>query len=146
MAKAKLNLSIDTDLLELAKNSDLNLSAEFEDWVKIRLVRHHLNNGDVVDYGVERAKLKQELALLESKEELAKKQEFKMKEEQMIIDDVINNVKEFHPKGISVQELTNRSHGLIYLLKRKLRKSVTEKEALKMLIDGGVKLIEDESK
>lgn len=132
--KAKLNLSIDTDLLELAKNSSLNLSEEFEDWIRIRLMKDIEVDKKEVDFNLEKAKLIQELKLLESKEELSKSQEFKEKEELMIVDSVIKNMREFKPiKETSEEQWLKRSNGLVYIFKRKLNKVITPEQARKIL-------------
>lgn len=133
MPKTQLHLSIDSNLHELAKNSNLNLSAEFEEWVRVRLVRHTEIETENIDYGLEKAKLIQELALLESKEELALKQESKEKEEKMIIDNIIENMKEF--KQFSDEDIKTRARGLVFLFKKKLNKIITLEQANKIIVE-----------
>ena len=133
MTKAKLNLSIDTDLLELAKNSTLNLSQEFEEWVKIRLINKSSIDIINVDYDLEKAKLLQELALLESKEEISKRQELKEKEEVMILKSFIDNIKEFDTLPLKDDDLRTKANGLIFLFKQKLNKVIRTDQAIEMI-------------
>ncbi len=133
MGKGRLSLTVDNNLVELAKNSGLNLSAEFEEWVKIRLGKQIEQIREVKDFNLEKAKLLQDLALLESQEELAKKEENKQKEEEMIINSYIENVKEFLPQDDD--DWNKRYDGLVFIMKRKLKKDITREQA-KKIIDG----------
>ena len=133
MAKGRLSLTVDHELVELAKNSNINLSAEFEEWIRIRLNKHMEEDNEIVDYALERAKLQQQISLLASKEELAKNQEHKDKEELMILDGYVENILEFEPNGIKEDELIKRSHGLVFLFKSKLNKVISIDQAKELL-------------
>lgn len=132
MSKSLLHLSIENDLKELAKKSNLNLSQEFEQWIRIRL-NANINEDDNMDHDLEIAKLRQEISKLESQKELMAKQEMKDKEEEMIIDHAIDNEMESN-KDIKPEDIpSKRSHGLVYLFNMKFRKSISDMEATNMI-------------
>ena len=133
MAKSRLSLTVDHDLVELAKGSGINLSAEFEQWIKIRLNKQLEPDKIARDFNLEKSKLLQDLRLLESQEEMTQRQEQTQKESDMVIGSYIENVKEFPPK--TEDEWNVRYDGLIYILKKKLKKEITRAEA-KKLIEG----------
>jgi len=154
MTKAKLNLSIDTDLLDLAKNftdsnnEKLNLSQEFEEWVKIRIQKNINMEVERVDYDFEKAKLRQDLALLESKQELFNREELKEKEEEMIINQIVNNLKntkkekedylfqtENIRKKVRIKEddIIEKANAIVYIFKKKLDKKITVEKAKEII-------------
>ena len=136
MSKSQLHLSIDSDLKELAKNSNLNLSQEFEEWVRIRLQRNIAEDIKYTDYPLEKAKLIQEIALLESREELSKREELKEKEETMILKSFLDNIKEFDNLPLNDDNLTKRTTGLIFIFKQRLNKIITTEQAQNMIKEG----------
>ena len=130
MSKATLHLSIDTDLLELAKNMDLNLSAEFEDWIRIRTGNMDNNNEEKVDYDKEYARLQMELKRLESKKEMEARQEDLDKRKVAAIDRTIDQEME-NTEASKIP--ANRSSGLIYIFKSAFNVNLTEKEAVELI-------------
>lgn len=131
MTKAKLNLSIDTELLDLAKQSNLNLSSEFEEWVKIRLNKNILNiENETLDYDKEYARLQLELQKLESKKEMIEKQDSKDKEKIMVIDHVIDNQIEYD-KAEDIAE--KRFAGIKFLFKQKFNENITDLDAKNLI-------------
>lgn len=133
MAKPRLNLTIDADLLELAKASDLNLSAEFEEFLKIRL-NQNLPDNEKIDFDKEYTRLQMELRKLESKKELVEKQDMKEQERLMVLDHAIDNELEIDScKVIDIPE--NRANGIVYLFKKKFNENLTSEQAKKLLSD-----------
>ena len=133
MAKSTLHLSIDSELLEIAKNMDLNLSSEFEEWIRIRAGQ---NVTDTIekskDYDKEYARLQLEMQKLQSQKELADKEEQKQSEILMLIDHTIDNELEITP---AEQIPEKRAQGLAYLFKQKFKRDITIEEAMAMLSD-----------
>lgn len=135
MTKGKLNLSIDVDLLELAKNSDLNLSQEFEEWVKVRLNQPISDEFEEIDLDKEKARLMLEMRKLESKAELQKRQEEKEDLKLKTIDHAIDNsLKHMKPEEIP----ESRKDGVVYLFKSRHRTEINPLEA-KELIENRMK-------
>ena len=135
MTKAKLNLSIDTDLLQLAKDSNLNLSSEFEEWVRIRL-NHFVDNESPINFDVEKAKHQQALIELERKEkaaeEIKNKIETIVEEKNQLLDHAIDN-------QLLVDKIEDvpmkRFAGIKFLWKQKFNEPLTDEEAKKLLED-----------
>ena len=136
MAKGRLSLTVDSELVELAKNSNLNLSAEFEEWVRIRLQQNIAKDIEHTDYPLEKAKLIQQISLLESREALSQRQGLKDKEEKMILDNFISNIKEFDILPLNDNDLGLRVRGLIFLYKQKINKKITTEEATELIKKG----------
>lgn len=133
MAKPRLNLTIDADLLEIAKSADINLSAEFEEWLKIRLGQS-FKEVENVDYDKEYARLQLELQKLESKKELKQKEEQKDKEQLMVLDHAIDNERETPETKLEDIPL-KRAPGIKYLFKQKFNINLSDSEAIKLLDD-----------
>lgn len=129
MPKSFLHLSIDTDLLTLAKNSNINLSAEFEDFIKFRMGQEtkEVNN---VNPDMEIAKLKQEIARMESIKVIKVSEEQKQKEHIMVLDLIIDNeIKYTKPEEIAEKRFT----GLQYLFKQKFNEKLPEGQAKELI-------------
>lgn len=137
MAKPRLNLTVSQEIIDLAKGSGLNLSAEFEEWIRIRLGKGLKMDNEEIDFDLEAAKLRQELAKLESKKELAARQEAKDKEMDMIVDSMIDNFTDVQMKNDKNLKLSdcseNRKRGLAYIISKKYNKNLTEEEAAELL-------------
>jgi len=131
MSKGFLHLSIDTELLALAKSSKLNLSGEFEEWVRIRL-NQNLDQEPLIDHDLEIAKHRQQIAKHESKKAIIKTAEMKEKEKIMVVDNMIDNHLELsNDKPEHVPE--KRFKGLMFLFDKKFRIKLSDQEAKDIL-------------
>lgn len=131
MSKVMLHLSIDSDLREWAKISGMNLSAEFEEWIRIK---RGMNMSDIennkVDYDKEYTRLQMELRELESKKELAARQSDLQERKNLQIDRAIDQcLKDFPIDQVAEQ----RKHGIVYIWKSAFNENITEDEALQIL-------------
>lgn len=133
MVKGVLHLSVDVDLIVLAKASGLNLSGEFEEWIRIRLGQVDNMEENNVDYDMEIAKLHQELARLQSKKQLSETKGMKVQEEVMVIDNIIDNALEFKTRIEDIPE--KRFKGLIYLYNKKFHRVINGDQAKALLSD-----------
>jgi hypothetical protein len=125
--KGLLHLSVDNDLVNLAKSSNYNLSQEFEDWIRIRLNQTN-NNNPVIDIDKEVARYHMEIQKLLSKKELEQEQKNIENEKKMVIDNYINNLIKFkeetdspsYTDHFTYKDLIDKEiHGLIFLFKKK---------------------------
>lgn len=134
MPKSNLTLSIDTNLLVLARNSNINLSKEFEEWVKIRLNQPlDFEDGEnIIDYDKRYAELKLELQKLELKKEAEKDKEAKDKEKEELIDHIIDNELEV-TEAINIPE--KRYIGLQFLYNKRFNINLNEQEAKDILFN-----------
>lgn len=134
MAKAQLHLSIDLDLHQAAKNSNLNLSAEFEEFLKFRLKQASNINISDVDYDLEIAKHKQEIESLLRKKSVKTSDQEQLKELNAMLDRAIDNSAKFLKEGETVKDIPHlRAQGITYLYKQKYKKEISNKEAATML-------------
>jgi hypothetical protein len=134
MSKVMLHLSIDPDLVNMAKASGMNLSGEFEEWIKIRL--NQSNDNQLLqnqDTDKEIIKLQAEISKLQSKKEIEKEQSIQGSEEIMIIDDALENMKAFKESFEDPEDL--RIHGLQFLFKKKFHKELNPLQARELLIN-----------
>lgn len=135
MTKAKINLSIDADLYEFIKNykavnTDFNISQELEEWIRIKM-GHQNNETEIVDYDKEKARLLMELRQLESKEELAKREDEKEDMKIKTIDHAIDNAIKF---GKKIEEIPDdRKNGVAFLFKSRYNVDITPLEAKELL-------------
>lgn len=127
MPKVHINLSLDKDIYDIAINSGLNLSQEFEEWIKIRMNQTEENNNEDVDLLI--AKTQAELSRLQSRKEIVKTEVQKAKEEVMIIDDMIEDMKKFEETEVSDM----RIHGIQFLFKKKFNKTLNPLEAKELI-------------
>jgi len=139
MAKGVLHLSIEPELIELAKNSGLNLSQEFEEWIKIRLYKTDAGIKQE-DIDLKIAKYRQEIELLQSKQELQKTKEMLQQEQVMVIDGIIDN--EINSAKLTGKKIDDweiiadkRSNGLQYLFKKRFNKILTLIEAKELILN-----------
>lgn len=131
MTKSTLHLTIETNLIEIAKASGLNLSQEFEEWIKIRLGQ--IDDGKpIIDIDMEIAKYQAEIQKLKSQAELNKEIEFKGKEENMILDNSIDNMKQFEENLANPSD--TRIHGIQFLMQKKFNKILNPLEAKELLL------------
>lgn len=130
--KNHLTLYIDNELINIAKSINMNLSQEFEEWIRIRL-NQNIEDKPIIDIELERAKLKAQLIQLDNIQEQDKLKIDKQKEEIMIIDNMIDNMIEYK------EDLTNitdtRLQGLKFLYKKKFNKDINILEAKELLIN-----------
>lgn len=87
--KKTLHLSIDSNLTDLAKTSGLNLSQEFEEWIRIRLNQNNDLN-PTVDTEMEIAKHKSEILRLEQEAKVQKTREMEDSEREALIEKATN--------------------------------------------------------
>lgn len=130
-----LTLYIPSELKRLAKASGLNLSAEFTEWIKIRLNQMPIEN-ESIDYEKKAAALKQELSICENKikaqEEVKNKIEQLENEKAEVLNGIIdrNNALTFPQKPI---ELLEKTSGIKYFWKQKFNEVISDEEAKEML-------------
>lgn len=130
-SKSHLTLYIDNELKALAKASNINLSNEFENFLRFRL-KQDIKQESIIDTELEIAKHKQAIDKLLTQKELQQTQEMKEKEEIMVIDHIIDNEIQFTSK----EELpSKRANGLQFLFKQKFNKYLAQEEAIKLLED-----------
>ena len=117
-----LHLSIDPNIVSLAKASNINLSNEFEQWLKIRL-----NQQDIkpqVDIELEKAKLKAELDRLNTLETEGREK----KDEETLINDAVDHI--LNTEGY---DDSNRIHGVQWIIKKRFGKTITEEQAVELI-------------
>lgn len=128
-----MTLYIDNDLVTLAKSSNMNLSAEFEEWIKIRLGKMGDETKKVCDPENEILRMRAEIQKLESQKELYLKEQNKEKEINMVLDGYIDNMIEFK------EDLTNpsdsRTHGVQFLMQKKFHQIIGPLEAKELLLN-----------
>lgn len=130
MAKSLLHLSINSKLLQMAKNSGLNLSAEFEEFIRFR-VGQDIKQESIIDPDIEIAKFKQQISKLETQKKI--KNDLKIQQEEInktldhAIDTAIKEKRNYN------EILDSRSRGVAFILTRKLNNKITEEQARKML-------------
>jgi hypothetical protein len=129
--KNHLTLYIDNKLVNLAKVSNMNISNEFEQWLKVRLGQIHNDNEPIIDADLEIAKHEAEILKLRTKKEVKQDLEIKAKEEIMVIDNQIDNLLEFHEDLKNITE--ERIHGLQYLFQKKFNKVLNPLQAKELL-------------
>lgn len=132
MAKSTLHLTIDPELVNIAKDSGINLSSEFEEFIRFRL-KQNIDTPEVLDIDLEKAKHIQALKVLETKAELQARQEMKDKEELMLIDHIIDNEMEGGTKPPEIAE--KRGRGTAFLFKQRFNKTISTQEAVQLLND-----------
>jgi hypothetical protein len=131
--KCVLSLYIDSDLKKLAKQSGLNLSNEFETWLKIRVGNmDNIGNEKIEDTELLIAEHFSEIKRLQTKAEIEKEQKDKGSEEQNSLDGMIDDMVKFR------ENLTNptdqRVHGVQFIFKKRYNKFVNPLEAKDMLL------------
>jgi hypothetical protein len=135
--KKTLHLYINSELVDLAKNSNLNLSAEFEEWIRIRLGNIN-EDKPVVDIDLEIAKYRSEILKLQNQAELDKQFENKEQEEIMVLDGIIDNerdtIKKNHPDKTWDEIAEERINGVIFLFSKKFNKPLNRMEAKELFI------------
>jgi hypothetical protein len=138
-----LHLSINPTLKKLAKQSGLNLSKEFEEWVKIRLGNIEEDKPivntelEIAKHQSEIQKHQSEIQKLKSQAEFVKTEEMKAKEEVMVLDNMIDNeLKTFKSKAITWEEIVNEKiHGIQFLFQRKFNKTLNPLQAKELLLN-----------
>ena len=132
MGKTHLTLYIDNDLIVLAKSSGINLSQEFEQWIRIRM-NQTADNEVKEDTELLIAKYRAEIIKLESQAERNKEIQGQKDYELKVLDDMIDNMKQFNENLADIAEV--RIHGLQFLFKRKFGMDLNPFEAKEMLLN-----------
>lgn len=132
MSKNHLTLYIDTDIVSLAKSSGLNLSSEFEEWIKIRLGKMDEIKPDI-DVDLEIARHKAEILKLESVNELKKEKLEAETAEKVSLDRMIDNMIEFKDDMSNISE--PRINGVQFIFKRRYNKVLNPMEAKELLLN-----------
>lgn len=139
MAKSLLHLSIDTDLLSLAKQSNLNLSSEFESWIKIRINQmDNMNESENSNLDIDREmlRLRNELTRLQNEKERQASEEMKQKELNGFLDYNLEIINKNKKENQTLEEkITERVNGLKYLYKNKYHKLLTDTKIIKLFVD-----------
>lgn len=134
MPKSQAHLSIDTELLLLAKSLKINLSSEFEQWIRIR-VNALDEKIETKDLGLEIAKHKEAIIEIEKTLETKESIEQQQKEENISLNKVIDNMIDSHDeKGIDWNtHIQMSASGVQLLYKRRFNRYITFKEAVELL-------------
>jgi post-segregation antitoxin (ccd killing protein) len=136
MTKSTLHLTIETNLIEQAKLSDLNLSAEFEEWIKIRLGNIN-EDKPLINTDLEIAKHMAEIQKLKNQAEIQEEQKSQEQEEVMVIDGIIDNelstTKKDHPETTWDTIIEDRIHGVQFLFQKKFHKQLNPLESKEFL-------------
>lgn len=146
MPKNHLTLYIDTELIDLAKATGMNISAEFNEWMKIRMNKLEENKKEPKDVDMLIAEHRAEIMKLQSQAEIKAMQSEKDKEINIIISDVVDNILKEKKDGDAEgqgqlvgmtwpQIITYRSTGLMFLVKKRMNKILTLTEAEQILTD-----------
>ena len=134
MPKSLLHLSIDTGILELAKNSGINLSGEFEEWIKVRL---RMDDESMPKESIDNEiiKYQQEIQKLRSMSEIVQSKEMVEREKLMVIDNTIDNRMKYKKEGERISKIPKeRAKGLMFMLKKKYNDRMTEDDAAELLL------------
>lgn len=127
--KCVLQLYINSNLKRIAKQSGLNLSQEFEEWIKIRLNQYEKEKNDI-DIPLEIAKHKEEILKLEQESKVQQTQISEEKQKEALINKVVDDFLiwkqrvdkgEFRNKMFSWnKELDTSIRQLQFIFKKKL--------------------------
>lgn len=137
--KTPIHLTIDADLYDLIMNykavhSDFSISQELEEWIRIKInANNNLEEGDIMDYDTEKAKLLMELKKLESKKELMEKQSEKDKLKEATIDHMIDNELQYETNIEDIPE--KRAQGLVFLWKQRYNENISTDEARDLIVE-----------
>lgn len=134
MPKTHIDLSIDSDIYQIAKTLRINLSSEFEQWIRIRTNTYE-EKPDVQNIDIEIAKRQTEIEDLKRKDEMMKSKLQHDIDEKESISKVIENMINGHAD----KEVNWNTHiqmaapGLQLLFKRRFNKYLTFKESVEIL-------------
>lgn len=133
MPKSQLHLSVETDLLELAKNMGINLSNEFENWIKIRVNQKEATNTKE-ELDLEIAKHKEAILMLENQNSEKERLEKQFKEEDSTISNIADNEIANKNKDMKwKQVIAIRASGIMAIWRRRFNKYLTMSQAITML-------------
>lgn len=143
MAKVHINLSLDSDIYELSKTMNLNLSEEFEQWIRIRMNQYNKDEEQAkVNTELEIAKHIAEIKKLQTQAEMEKEQKDKEDRETKFIDYTIDNINSIElsiesNKGKSIEELIDDSkiHGIQFIFKKKFNKTLDYLQAKELILN-----------
>jgi hypothetical protein len=130
MPKIMLHLSINPDIANMAKSSGMNLSKEFEEWLRIRIENIGAEK-PIIDRDFEIAKYRAEIQKLESQKDMEQQLKDKQKEELLVLDGVIDNMVEY--KDDLTNPSDNRCHGIQFLFQRKFKKVLNPLQVKELL-------------
>ena len=145
MPKVHLNISLENDVYEIAKNMNINLSNEFERWIKIRLGQREETKEE--DLTLEIAKHKEAIATIEAKSiEQNRMKELNAKEDLMIEQIVNNMINDKNEDSLWKDIINLRALGLQTIWARRFNKRLTTPQACDLitnkLIEKGIDLNE----
>jgi FtsZ-binding cell division protein ZapB len=134
MPKTHIDLSIDSDVYVIAKTLRINLSNEFEQWIRIRTNTYE-EKTEIQNIDVEIAKRQAEIEELKRKDEMLKSKQQQEKDEQESLSRVIDNMITAHEdKEINWQtHIQMSASGVQLLYKRRFNRYITFKEAVELL-------------
>lgn len=134
MPRSHINLSIDTDIYRVAKDLKINLSSEFEQWIKIRM-DSQIDKIDNANIDIEIAKHQEAIESLKKSLEIRSSKEQQEKDENESLEKVIKNMIDSHDdKGIDWNtHIQMSASGVQLLYKRRFNKYITFKEAVELL-------------
>lgn len=143
-----LHLSIEPEILELAKASGLNLSNEFEQWIRIRMNKSFKEDNKAIDLDIERAKALQRIKDIDAMAQARQNESNKEQLEIQALDEYIDYLKEKdksindgskHEKHITNEEDERLNlHGIVFLYKHKFNQNITMEQA-KLILDKRLK-------
>lgn len=132
MSKAQLTLYIDSDLKALAKiRFPKELSSKFEEWLKLML--DQTDSIAIENPDKEIIRLQAEIQKIKSQAELNREKNDIEEQQKMIMDGMINNMKEYNEDLTNPDD--NRTHGLVFLFKKKLNININPLKAKELLLD-----------
>lgn len=128
-----LHLSIEPSLIELAKSSGLNLSSEFESWIKIRVgnMDNEVNNKEDTEILI--AKHRAEIQRLQSQAEQEKEKANEVSAEINTLDYNIDDMVKFKENFDNPED--SRIHAIQFLFKKRYNKTLSILEAKELLIN-----------
>lgn len=159
MSKANVTLYIDSELKDFAIQSGLNLSKEFEEWIRIRVNKFEVEK-TAEDPDLIIAQHRAEIMKLETQKEQRSNMEMKKKEEDMVLDNSVDNLIECsmaeenaRKEGRTYiserafewnEQILLKATGLVFLFKKKFNKKLDVSEAKEMILaklrDKGIKV------
>ena len=129
--KNHLTLYIDNDLVNMAKNSNMNLSAEFEEWIRIRLNQSE-EIKPIENIPMEIAKLQSEIHRLENLKTISIEKQTIEKEQDNSLDIIIDNMKVMNEELLNPNDA--KIHGVQFIFKKRYNKILNPLQAKELLL------------
>lgn len=133
MPKCHINLSMERDVYELAKAFNINLSKEFEEWIKIRA------NSDIEtkeeNFDIQLAKHKEAILYIEKRKQIQNESVNRLNEENEVVNMIVKRLIENHIEQNLNWKDDIRMHGsgLQAIYKRRFNKLISINEAFEIL-------------